>query len=380
MTTRTAEVGIVGAGPAGARAAELLANAGAEVVLLDPKAPWEKPCGGGITAGTFRDVPELAQLEALARRVNAVRLEAPGHSLRIPLDAPLSIVPRMELARWQMARATAAGAALLPHRVRDIGRLNGEWTLRLDGDSGGDVRVRRLVGADGAASRVRRLVRPGFRPMLAPTRVVYPDLGNHATDEALFRFVPGMDGYVWDFPRSGHRSVGAGVSGGGASREVMDGAVDEYWSGAAGGTLNGARRTGAVIGTAGRPHAWVDVGGADWALLGDAAGFADPVTGEGIRNALRSGACLADAYRADGTFAGYPDRAEATLERGFRLSRWIHASLYDGKAAAWLVGAAVRSRFMEALVAAVSNGGNEHELWETLRDGWRTAYRRARAA
>ena len=54
MSIRKVEIGIVGAGPAGARAGELLADAGAEVVLLDPKAPWEKPCGGGITAGTFR--------------------------------------------------------------------------------------------------------------------------------------------------------------------------------------------------------------------------------------------------------------------------------------------------------------------------------------
>jgi flavin-dependent dehydrogenase len=242
------------------------------------------------------------------------------------------------------------------------------------------ARAAELLADAGAASRVRRAVRPGFRPMMAPTRVAYPDLGDSATDEALFRFVSGMDGYVWDFPRTGHRSVGAGVNGDDASREVMDGAVDDYWSEATGCELNGARRTGAVIGTAGRPHAWVDVGDIDWALLGDAAGFADPVTGEGIRNALRSAACLVDAYRSDGSFASYPDRAEATLERGFRLSRRIHALLYDGRAAAWLVGAAARIRYVRALVAAVSNGGNEHELGGTLLDRWRAACRDARAA
>ena len=379
MSIRKAEIGIIGAGPAGARAAELLAGAGAEVVLLDPKAPWEKPCGGGITAGTFREVPELAELEPLARSVGEVRLEAPGHAIRIPLEAPLSVVPRVELSRWQLRRATSAGAEFLPRKVRTVGCLNGEWRLGLTGGDD-EVRVRRLVGADGAASRVRRILRPGFRPRLAPTRVAYPGIGPHGDDAALFRFVPGMDGYVWDFPRPDHRSVGAGVSGGEASRDVMDDAVDGYWAEATGGQLNGASRTGAVIGTAGRPHAWTDVGDVDWALLGDAAGFADPVTGEGIRNGLRSAACLADAYRSDGTFASYPARAEATLERGFRLSRWIHACLYDGKAAAWLVGAAAGSRTLEALVAAVSNAGNEHVLWGTLLARWRAASRQTRAA
>lgn len=62
MSTCAFEIGILGAGPAAARAAELLADAGAELILLDPKAPWEKPCGGGLTAGTLHQVPELAEL------------------------------------------------------------------------------------------------------------------------------------------------------------------------------------------------------------------------------------------------------------------------------------------------------------------------------
>lgn len=374
-----AEIGIVGAGPAGARAAELLAGAGAEVVLLDPKTPWEKPCGGGVTAGTFREVPELRELMPLARRVGEVRLEASGHRVGVRLDRPLAILPRIELARWQLERATAAGAVFIPRRVRGVGRVNGEWWLRL-GEGDDEVRVRRLVGADGAASRVRRTVRPGFRPTLAPTRVAYPDLGDRATDAALFRFVPGLDGYVWDFPRTDHRSVGAGVSGGAASRDGLDGAVEDYGSEVEGVGLDDAPRAGAVIGTAGREHVYEDVGDTDWALLGDAAGFADPVTGEGIRNALRSAALLADAYAADGTFAGYPARAEDAFERGFRLARRIHALLYGGHTAGWLVEAATRSPAVEALVAAVSNGGNEHELAGTMLGRWRSAYRRARAA
>ena len=263
MSVQRAEIGIVGAGPAGARAAELLSDLGAEVLLLDPNAPWEKPCGGGLTAGLFREMPELRELDAV-RRVTGVRLETPGIGVRLPLDAPLGVVPRLDLARWQLDRATATGAELLPRRVRSIRRLNDEWHLQTDGDA---IHVRRLVGADGAASIVRRFASPRFRPRLAPTRVTYPGLGRRDTDEAVFRFVPGLDGYVWDFPRLDHRSVGAGVSGDNASRRVMDATVDTYWRDLAGTTLDDAPRTGAVIGTAGYAHVYSDVGAADRALL-----------------------------------------------------------------------------------------------------------------
>lgn len=62
-----AEAGIVGAGPAGARLAELLAARGVEVLLWDPKAPWEKPCGGGLTAAAVQWVPELAGAVRMAQ-------------------------------------------------------------------------------------------------------------------------------------------------------------------------------------------------------------------------------------------------------------------------------------------------------------------------
>ncbi len=377
MSVREGEIGIVGAGPAGARAAELLADAGADVFLFDPKAPWEKPCGGGITAGTFDEVPELRELDGHLRRVSAFRLEAPRASLRIPLSSPMAVIDRADLSRWQLERAVAAGAEFVPRRVRGIERKYGRWRLRTDADE--EFGVRGLVGADGAASVVRRAVRPGFQPVLAPTRVVYPGLGEYGSDEALFRFVPGMDGYVWDFPRPDRRSVGAGVSAGEASRAGLERAVAAYWRERTRSDLNGAPEAGAVIGTAGRPHDYADIGASNWALLGDAAGFADPVTGEGIRNALRSAACLADAYWEDGDFRGYPARAETALEDGFRLSRKLHRLLHDHGGSGWMLEAGARTVVARALLAALLNGANEHDFSGSFLGRWWGAYRQLRA-
>lgn len=71
------EVGVVGAGPAGARAAELLARCGFEVLLFDPGAPWEKPCGGGLTAAALDHMPELSELADRAETIRELQVIAP---------------------------------------------------------------------------------------------------------------------------------------------------------------------------------------------------------------------------------------------------------------------------------------------------------------
>ncbi|PYT05544.1 MAG: hypothetical protein DMF60_11680 [Acidobacteria bacterium] len=55
MQVRSAEVAIIGAGPAGAHLASRLAAEGRDVVLFDPKGAWEKPCGGGVPTRAIRE-------------------------------------------------------------------------------------------------------------------------------------------------------------------------------------------------------------------------------------------------------------------------------------------------------------------------------------
>ncbi|MGK2962106.1 MAG: NAD(P)/FAD-dependent oxidoreductase [Gemmatimonadaceae bacterium] len=142
-----AEIGVVGAGPAGARAAELLAREGADVLLLDPRAPWEKPCGGGLTASAFHGFPELFGIKPLARRIDRVRLEASVDVfLDVALDEPLYVTARLTLSRWQLERAVRAGASFEKAAVKRAERADGGWTLQLA--SGSVRRVRRVIGAE----------------------------------------------------------------------------------------------------------------------------------------------------------------------------------------------------------------------------------------
>ena len=120
---RSFEIGIVGAEPAGARAAELLAEAGARVVSWDPRAPWEKPCGGGLTDALFWQIPELKEMLPKTRAVREVRLELdPESGIAVRLDALRRLVSRLDLARWQLDRALRAGATLVKEVVREVRR------------------------------------------------------------------------------------------------------------------------------------------------------------------------------------------------------------------------------------------------------------------
>ncbi len=354
-----AEIGIVGAGPAGARAAELLASSGARVLMLDPKAPWEKPCGGGLTPPAFDAMPDLEEIAPLARRTTSVRVEAEaGRGFVVPLDRPIWMVSRKTLAEWQLHRALAAGAVHLPLKVDRIERIEGGGGWRLHTQEG-EVQVRVLVGADGAASLVRRVAAPDFKVELEPTRVAYPEGPGPTPETALLRFYDDVAGYLWDFPRPDHRSVGIVVPQDTWRRPRLDREIDGYRAYAGCPRDEAIGRAGAVIGTAQLGHGdYRSIAGRDFALLGDAAGFADPLTGEGIQNALRSAGLLAQAW-AEGDLTAYPALARRTFEREFRTARLVRRYLFESGVGMKIVRRGLNSRASLAFAAACVNALND---------------------
>lgn len=349
---------VVGAGPAGSRAAELLAQRGASVLLLDPKAPWEKPCGGGLTAAALRHTPELRELTADTHTIRELLVVAPsGASVVVPLGEPYETVSRRRLATWGLERATAAGARFVGEAAGLVERQRAGWRIV---DSAGDIhRSRWLLAADGATSRLRGQLAPGFRPELAPLRVAYPTRG--APDgRAVFLFLPAAEGYLWDFPRPAHHSVGIGVPPGTFGRAALDDAILQYRVAEAG-DRETAEHRGAVIATSQwESGGFEDLGGPDFALLGDAGGLADPATGEGIDYALRSAALAARAFEPGVGFERYPAAVRAAFSEEMRRARLLRRRLYQPWVAERLVRWARRSprgaRVLMSLVDAV----NEH--------------------
>lgn len=131
------DVVVGGAGPAGSRAAVLMAGRGAAVLLLDPKAPCEKPGGDGLTAAALEHTPELRELHSASQAIHEVVVTAPsGVSVVIPLRRPYRTISRLALSHWGLERAQTAGAEFRPVAVRSAERTNEGWFIT---DSAGDT-------------------------------------------------------------------------------------------------------------------------------------------------------------------------------------------------------------------------------------------------
>lgn len=349
---------VVGAGPAGSRAAELFALRGRSVLLLDPKAPWEKPCGGGLTAAALENTPELRELGSYAQTIRELLVIAPsGASVVIPLRSPYETVSRKRLSRWGLDRALVAGADFRSTAARSVAREIGGWSV-VDSE-GTPHHSRWLIAADGATSGLRRKLAPDFRPELAPLRVSYPRRGV-VRGRAVFQFLPAAEGYLWDFPRPGHHSVGIGVPPATFSKAELDGAIDQYRLSQAG-DLSQAPRAGAVIASSNwSKGSFADLGERDYALLGDAAGLADPATGEGIDYALRSARLLADAFDPRSGFEAYPKAVQREFSSEIRRALLVRRRLYRPRVAERLVRHARSSPRGALMLMSLVDAVNEH--------------------
>jgi flavin-dependent dehydrogenase len=255
-----------------------------------------------------------------------------------------------------LARATSAGARFLRSALREARAHHGGWLVRDAG--GGYYRSRWLVAADGGASTLRHQLAPDLQPGRYAARVAYAARGA-PPGQAIVRFLPLSEGYAWDFPRPGMHSIGVALPAGIGRRPQMDGLIDELL--AAGGEPGEAPRAGALIPawdwTAGSPR---ELGAAGYAILGDAAGLADPVSGEGIDYALRSATIAATRFDERRGFSAYPAAVWRAFAPDRRRARVIRRWFYRPELIDRMVAAGSRSKRGAALLATLADAVNEH--------------------
>jgi flavin-dependent dehydrogenase len=326
------DVLIVGAGPAGSFAAEKLATAGKRVALFDGRPDGEpKACGGGVTAKALKAWPHL--LDAVGRTIHELEMYAPsGRALHLKLDAPFAVYSRRAFDSYLRDRAVAAGAHVFPEKIssRRIAKAANGWTIRTT--AGQSIIGAFLVAADGANSGIAKLLAGPLTPAEMEVAFGYrtplPDSNDVPT---VVAFLPGWIGYAWAFPRLDHISFGIATSQDAFAHEPLDQLLWDFmlgyyrqredrkaklWTSRAQDAERDQRLRGLLEKSAERyaaripglaPQTWDTrraCGGNPeppanepaWALLGDAAGFADPVTGEGIYYALRSAELFAESY------------------------------------------------------------------------------------
>lgn len=316
MQARSAEIAIIGAGPAGAHLASRLAAEGRDVVLFDPKGAWEKPCGGGVPTRAIREFAFILESSNYPRKlVRQITMISPlERRVTLTLDQPFAVYSRHVLNSLVLDRAIEAGAEFVREGVSDFVREPDGWTISTDG--GNQWRARFLVGADGAASFTRRRL-IGIFPKrdlalafgynvasVEPAWSNSPDKRADAqvespTDEVVMRFPKDFTGYVWAFPRPNMMNFGIASKLGERTsdelRTLLTNFVRDYYCGE---MPEPSRMSffGAKIPVLDQTS-WRNLrtAGDRWALVGDAAGFVDPITGEGIYYAFRSADLLAEA-------------------------------------------------------------------------------------
>lgn len=282
------DVIVVGAGPAGSTTARESAARGMSVLLLDrAEFPRDKPCGGGVNVHTAQLLPfdlrpvverTIFELEVSVRA-------KPGYVRRSA--EPLSyMTQRRKLDAFLVEQAIERGVTFRERApLRDVEQDKNWITVRA---GSGVFRGRALIGADGANGKTARLTGVPVERTLGIALEGNVDLDSGHADRWRQRYAvdvgsaPG--GYGWLFPKANHANIGVGGNWpvGPSLRERLERLTCFY--GFSPDALSGVNGHPLPVY---RPGTSVQKGNV--ALVGDAAGFVDPLTGEGIFSAVRSG-------------------------------------------------------------------------------------------
>jgi flavin-dependent dehydrogenase len=348
----TAEVAIVGGGPAGAITAALLASAGREVVLLERAPAWRWRACGVFTSPAVR--PALrgiglsdADIASVARPIPAMRVETPaGVQVRLTYasgvsagsavsavspDGPAMGFDRRALDRRLIQLARSSGADVRKGvAVSSVSMVDGgpAWLTLAGGseDEPGSLSARVVVGADGLRSVVARAARVGRASPLGRRVAITFHVADPRPDSAHdARMVVIEGGYVGVAPVPGGRmnvgivlgSLWAGELRRDGARSVASRILTSLP--ASDGPAGSWEPLDSVEGVAPLGHRVIRRAGEQWLLVGDAAGFLDPFTGEGLHRAILSAELAAEVLQASLARKGFRDLHDYDRAMGSRF-------------------------------------------------------------
>ena len=283
--TRDFDVIVTGSGPGGAYLSFLLASSGIKTLLIEKKSfPRYKTCGGGLTGRAKKILPfEIKEVVEDETRVAMIGLNG-KYLCRIKTQEPMIyMVMRDKFDLLLSSLAQKNGASILFETafhtfIESKGRI-------AVSTSKGDFRSNVLVGADGVHSRVRKAL--DLHPLDATPALEAEVFDKdhekkyHSTVHFDFGKVP--EGYAWIFPKKDHLSIGVFSTRKKCSalkKHLHDYLLEKGLKNAKIASLKGHL---IPIG----PQRENIFARKNVILLGDAAGLADPVTGEGIYHALK---------------------------------------------------------------------------------------------
>lgn len=339
MTTTNVETLIVGGGPAGAAAATVLGRAGRDVLVVDKAVfPRDKCCGDGLTALALRELERLGLAPAAVeswRTVDEVVIRAPsGTERRYQLpEGPgyhAAVARRIDLDNALIELAAETGAAVEQGCTLRTATPTDDG-VDVDIDGIGMVHARHVIAADGMWSPTRKALGLDVERYLGEWhafRQYFANVTPRAGNELIIWFEADLlPGYAWSFPlANGRANIGFGIQRGG-KHSVRD--MKQLWP-----ELLQRPHIRDVLGPDAEPEephkAWpiparvgrVPLVGPHTMFVGDAAAVTDPMTGEGIGQAILTGRLAAEAILAGADApARYEHETRAELVADDRMAR-----------------------------------------------------------
>ena len=312
------DVIVIGAGPAGCASAIELSRNGLKVTLIDKaEFPRDKCCGDGLTTDALRILEEIGlKTEAIPNWntiTDAVLYSPKGRRAQLPLPNRqgqfAAVVPRLELDAELLKLAESSGVQVeTPLSFSDI--TQGEDYVSVTATDGRILHARYVIAADGMWSSVRKVVGGGikrYRGDWHAFRQYFSNTGSDAQHLTVWFEPDLLPGYVWLFPLPGQRAnFGFGILRG-HSYGIQE--MGRLWR-----EILNRPRIRNVLGENAVPEgthkAWpiptrmnsLDTGKDRIFFVGDAIGVADPMTGEGIAQALHTGKLAASSIIRSGPF------------------------------------------------------------------------------
>jgi geranylgeranyl reductase family protein len=304
------DVVIVGAGPAGATAAKFLAEKGVKTLLIDKRTfPRDKPCGGVLSVRTLKRFPyisdDLIDTYSFGGSISSSSLH---YQVQLQKETPIAaFVLRKNFDHGLVKHAIQIGTTLRDGTAA-VDIQNKKDTVKIRSNNGESIESQLVIGADGIWSTVTKNSGLGQHyPHIG--RCLFQEyplesnlLDQYFSEKRLFQFYlkfKGIDGTGWVFPKKNSVNIGIGeiqpLSSHPTNRPHLKKVYNNYLlvlkeKKMIPPTIKAGTIQGGVL-----PLHPLEKTFADRVILcGDAAGFMNPLTGDGIHYAMSSGKFAAE--------------------------------------------------------------------------------------
>jgi geranylgeranyl reductase family protein len=329
------DVIVVGAGPAGSTAARFCAKASLRTLLLEKgRLPRFKPCAGGVTRAALNELDFELPKNIIERECNGLRACFNDHSNDVRYDSTVAYMVKRDKFDKKLAdMAREAGAELRDSEAcRKVTRDSKGVTVHTDiNEYTGNI----LIGADGFFSKVLKYLRGGFDKkemrycLIADIPMSEKEVTERMGDYVELRFGFVDYGYAWLFPK--RDCISAGIGGKLQHSKALSQKFKEIlkmW-----GFRPDLRTRGCFLPVSTFNY---NVFTERIMLAGDAAGFVDSFSGEGIRFAIISGKIASETAircHSKGSFTRkslryYHDRCFDAFGYGLKQSNKLTDSLF----------------------------------------------------